>query len=144
MCFASEGNKNTWTKNRSLRRWKGVLVQPLSHYFAAVILAEGDPYLIFTWHFMFFLVASLLSLLCSLWFRYGLFGHPIQQTRKKILLFFFIAAVDILFYKIVVEVMRICFPDFFISAFFSQWRFLWRASVRWILFYYFSGRVVLE
>ena len=54
MCFASEGNKNTWTKNRSLRKWKGILVQPLSHYFAAVILAEGDPYLIFTWHFMFF------------------------------------------------------------------------------------------
>ena len=144
MCFASEENKNAQIKSRSLRRWKGVLVEPLSHYFAAVILVEGDPYLIFTWHFMVFLVASLLSLLCSLWFRYGLFGHPIQQTRKKILLFFFIAAVDILFYKIVVEITRICSPDFFISAFFSQWRFLWRGSMRWIFFYYFSGRVVLE
>ena len=144
MCFASEENKNTWTKNRSLRRWKGITLCPLADYFAAVILVKGDPYLIFTWYFMFFLVASLLSLLCSLWFRYGLFGHPIQQTRKKILLFSLIAVVDILFYKIVVEVTRICAPDFFISAFFSQWRFLWRGSMRWILLYYFSGRVILE
>ena len=140
MCFAS----NTWTKNRSLRRWKGIIIVPLSQYLAAVIWEKKNSYLIFTWYFMFFLVASLLSLLCSLWFRYGLFGHPIQQTRKKILLFFLIAVVDILFYKIVVEVTRICAPDFFISAFFSQWRFLWRGSMRWILLYYFSGRVILE
>ena len=146
MCFASGENKNARTKSRSLRRWKGITSYPISNYFAAVILAKGDPYLIFTWHFMFFLVASLFSLLCSLWFRYGLFGHPIQQTRKKVLLFFLIAAVDILFYKIVVEIMRICFPDFFISTFFSQWMFLWRSSstMRWVCFYYYSGRVVLE
>ena len=79
--------------------------------------------------FHVFLVASLLSLLCSLWFRYGLFGHPIQQTRKKILLFFFIAAVDILFYKIVVEITRIFFPAFFVSAFFVQWTLSWGASI---------------
>ena len=95
---------------------------------------------------MFFLVVSLLSLLCSLWFRYGLFGHPIQQTRKKILLFSFIAAVDILFYKIVVEVIRIFSPAFFISEFFVQWMLSWGASIgmRWLCSYYWSGRVVLE
>ena len=54
MCFASEENKNTWTKNRSLRRWKGITLCPLADYFAAVILVKGDPYLIFTWYFMFF------------------------------------------------------------------------------------------
>lgn len=146
MCFASGENKNTRTKSRSLRRWKGITIVPISQYLAAVIWEKKNSYLIFTWHFMFFLVASLLSLFCSLWFRYGLFGHPIQQTRKKILLFFLIAAVDILFYKIVVEITRIFFPAFFVSAFFAQWTLSWGASIgtRWLCSYYWSGRVILE
>ncbi|WP_208873913.1 hypothetical protein [Fretibacterium fastidiosum] len=107
---------------------------------------QGGIYFIFVLYFVFYFVNSLLSLLCSLWLRYRIFGCPVQQTRKKWLSLFLIIAVDILLYTIVLRTVFVFATDFFTSALFSDWMLCWRSTavMRWICFEYFSLNFILK
>ena len=131
-------------------RWRGITIEylllpGLTAYLYAVLWQKGTLYLIFMLYFMFFFISSLISLLSSLCLRYMIFGYPVKQIIKRMLSFFLIIAMDILFYKVIVGVVFVYSPDFFISELFSHWRFIWCSSalLRWGWDDYFLLRSVL-
>ena len=132
-------------------RWREItreylIVPSLIFYVVGIWTQQENPFLIFVLYFMFFLVSSLIFLFCSLYLRYRVFGYPVQCTRKKILSFFLIIAVDILLYNIVLRMVFVFSSDFFISKLFSNWKMFWCSTniIRWICFDYFLLKNILN
>lgn len=138
-------------RSDSFERWKRITIEylllpGLTAYLYAVLWQKGNLYLIFMLYFMFFFISSLISLLSSLCLRYMIFGYPVKQIIKRMLSFFLIIAMDILFYKIVVRIISVYSPELFISELFSHWRFIWCSSalLRWGWDDYFLLRSILR
>ena len=137
-----------WQKSKMWRRItiEYLLLPGLTAYLYAVLWQKGNLYLIFLLYFMFFFISSLISLLSSLCLRYMIFGYPVQHIIERMLSFFLIIAIDILFYKVIVGVVFVYSPDFFISELFSHWRFIWCSSalLRWGWDDYFLLKSILR
>lgn len=138
-------------RSDSFERWKRITIEylllpGLTAYLYAVLWQKGNLYLIFMLYFMFFFISSLISLLSSLCLRYMIFGYPVKQIIKRMLSFFLIIAMDILFYKVVVRIISVYSPELFISELFSHWRFIWCSSalLRWGWDDYFLLKSILR
>ena len=138
-------------RSDSFERWKRITIEylllpGLTAYLYAVLWQKGNLYLIFMLYCMFFFISSLISLLSSLCLRYMIFGYPVKQIIKRMLSFFLIIAMDILFYKVVVRIISVYSPELFISELFSHWRFIWCSSalLRWGWDDYFLLKSILR
>ena len=134
-----------------IEKWRKVavdyLIEPsLFFYIVGMWERQGDPCLVFVLYFMFFLMSSFISLFCSLCLRYRIFGCPVQHTKKKVLSFLLIIAVDILLYNAVLRGVFVFFSDFFVSELFSDWRLFWCSTsiIRWTFFGYPLLRLILQ
>lgn len=140
--------KMFWQKSKMWRRItiEYLLLPGLTAYLYAVLWQKGNLYLIFLLYFMFFFISSLISLLSSLCLRCMIFGYPVQHIIERMLSFFLIIAIDILFYKVIVRVVFVYSPGFFISELFSHWRFIWCSSalLRWGWDDYFLLKSILR
>ena len=150
LCVFWGGVKMFRQRSDPFERWRGITIEylllpGLTAYLYAVLWQKGNLYLIFMLYFMFFFISSLISLLSSLCLRYMIFGYPVKQIIKRMLSFFLIIAMDILFYKVVVRIISVYFPELFISELFFHWRFIWCSSalLRWGWDDYFLLRSVL-
>ena len=113
-------------RSDSFERWRGITIEylllpVLTAYLYAVLWQKGNLYLIFMLYFMFFFISSLISLLSSLCLRYMIFGYPVKQIIKRMLSFFLIIAMDILFYKVCVRLIWVFFTEVFIYELFFHW-----------------------
>ena len=130
VCFLG-GVKMFRQRSDPFERWRGITIEylllpGLTAYLYAVLWQKGNLYLIFM--------------------LYMIFGYPVKQITKRMLSFFLIIAMDILFYKVVVRIISVYSPELFISELFFHWRFIWCSSalLRWGWDDYFLLRSVLR